>query len=313
MTIALHTDNAWPRLRAASRANKRPAFAAVAYVSEGARGQIHLPPGSRLVVDAGVDSVKSGRTCPQVLLELVQRGVRVYNVQNLHAKVYVFGRLAFVGSANLSRMSAEQLVEAVVATSDPRMVSSGREFVRSLCTDPLGPEHLVGLQKLYRPPKGFGSGRGVRKRLRQHPRAQTPVLRIAQLELIKWPSDEKDLHRSGLRAARENREHGRGWEVQSFRIAGKCIICNHEVVVQVIDEGDRRIVEPPGKVLKVARRRTRRGRVAYIYAEVPRVTRRPAVRTLARQLGRGALKQLGRDGLVRDQRFAELLQQYWER
>jgi len=313
VTTTLHTDSAWPRLRAASRANKSPAFVAVAYVSERSRGLIHLLPRSRLVVDAGIDSVKSGRTCPAVLLELVQRGVQVYNVPNLHAKVYVFGRVAFVGSANLSRMSAEQLVEAVVATSDPRAVSSGREFVRGLCTDPLGPKHLASLQKFYRPPKYLGSRLGARKRLRRRPHAQSPVLRIVQLNLMEWPSEEHELHRLGLRLAREDREHGRGWEVQSFRITGKCRIAENEVVVQVIDEGERKIVEPPGKVLKVVPRRTRRGRVAYIYAEVPKVARRPAVRTLARLLGRGALKLLGRDGLVRDQRLIERLQHYWDR
>jgi predicted Fe-Mo cluster-binding NifX family protein len=51
-----------------------------------------------LVVNASVAAVTSGQTSPQALLALHRKGVRIYSNAQLHAKVYVFGSKAFIGS-----------------------------------------------------------------------------------------------------------------------------------------------------------------------------------------------------------------------
>ena len=105
MTTELITDRVWAAITEAARNTKTPAYVAVAYFGNGASKLLPLRKGSRLVVDASEHAVKSGQTSPAELLKLHRKGVKVYSIENLHAKVFVFGRTAFVGSANVSQRS----------------------------------------------------------------------------------------------------------------------------------------------------------------------------------------------------------------
>ena len=313
MVTTLITEEIWTELRRAVKATREPSWVAVAYFGKGADARLKLAAGSRLVVDASLGAVKSGQTHPLSLLRLVRHGVRVFSVENLHAKVYLIGRRAFIGSANASRSSAERLLEAVVATTDPSVVKHARKFVQNLCMDELSPDELARLQKQYRDPKRLPN-QSARAPRRRKTRARISPLRLTQLRLMDWPESETRLHADGLKRARARREHRDGWRIQDFRAAGQPRYRRGELVMQLIDEGrGRTFVEPPGKVLNIVRRRTRRGRVAYVFVEVPIIARRPHVLVLARKVGRGARKALMRDGLVRDQGFAQRVLQYWSR
>ncbi len=312
MSTKLITEGVWNSLRRVAKTSHRPNWVAVAYFGQGADKLLRLTPGSRLVVNASLSTVRAGQTHPASLLRLVRRGIRVYSVENLHAKVYVIGNRAFIGSANASQSSAQRLLEAIVSTTEQRVVKRAREFIGSLCMEALSPQALASLQKSYRPPRSEFA-RFARRERRQSPRAKTSALRLVQLSLIEWPEDEEDVHESGLVTARSRREHRAGWEIQSFRLTGGTRIARRDLVMQAVDEGrSEQFVEPPGKVLNVVRRRVRRGRrVAYVYVEVPKVTRRPSLSRLAGTLGRGARKRLMRDGLVRDEVFAQQILRYW--
>jgi hypothetical protein len=58
--------------------------------------------------------------------------VEVHSVENLHAKVFVAGARALVGSTNVSFTSATGLVEALLETSDREPVRQCRDCVKSL-------------------------------------------------------------------------------------------------------------------------------------------------------------------------------------
>src|SRR6516164_8789625 len=93
----------WPRITKAIKGTKQPCYAAVAYFGRHGPKLLPLPRKSMLVVDATEPTVKAGRTNPEALLQLINnRGVRVFTAPNLHAKVIVAGRRAFVGSTNAS-------------------------------------------------------------------------------------------------------------------------------------------------------------------------------------------------------------------
>ena len=78
----------------------------------------------------------SGATSAQVLRTWYENDVRVYVHETLHAKVFVIGRTAFVGSANLSARAAnDHTVEAAIQTTDPTIVAEARDFVRRLAKD----------------------------------------------------------------------------------------------------------------------------------------------------------------------------------
>jgi hypothetical protein len=309
--MELMTERVWTELQRSANATRRSSWVAVAYFGKGADRQLRLAPGSRLVVDASLGAVKAGQTHPLSLLRMLRRQVRVYSIENLHAKVYLIGRRAFIGSANASRSSAHRLLEAMLCTSDPLIVSRVREFVRGLCMRALSPEVLRRLQGSYRPPR-VGGDQSTQERRRSSSRAEVPPLRVVQLARVEWPESEAELHSRGLRKARARREHRNGWSVQSFRLTGQCRIARGEQAMQVVDEGrGRKLVEPPGTVLNVVHRMTRRGRVVYVYVEVPKVRRRPRALMIAREIGRGARKTLMRDGVVRNQALAQRILKYW--
>src|SRR5580704_12654880 len=141
MNATFLSRDIWPQLTKAARGSRRRCVVAVAYFGKGASRLLPLAKGSRLVVDASERSVGSGQTCPADLIRLVKRGVAVYSVPNLHAKVFVLGRTAYIGSPNVSNRAA-------------------RHFVEQNCLHELTPTVLKRLAKLYRPPLFPGGKRG---------------------------------------------------------------------------------------------------------------------------------------------------------
>jgi hypothetical protein len=311
MNTVFDSQNIWPELsEAAGRARKR-CVVAVAYFGAGASRLLPLHKGSRLVVDASDRAVASGQTCPTDLLKLVKRGVAVYSVPNLHAKVFVLGKTAYVGSTNVSNRSASQLIEAVLRTTEPSAVQAARKFVEDLCLHELTPEVLKQLAKLYRPPLVPGSKRKPRSDAASATRPTLPRLFLAQLHLGEWSDRDQVLHDAGLVVARKRRLHPRTFELTSFRVAGRCPYQRGDVVIQVTNEGAGKVlVSPPANVLHVRRRQDATGRVGFVYLEHASRPRRD-VRKLAIQIGRGSLQLLRRDGLVRDKAFARALLGRW--
>jgi hypothetical protein len=154
---ALFTTTAWDQLSDAMLRAQGPAHVAVAYFGAGGSQLLPLLPESLLVVDGSVTAVSSGQTCPSDLLALHNRGVRIHSFRNLHAKVYAFPDVAFIGSPNVSRHSQQVLLESVLRTRRRSDVEAAKQFVRSLCITALDSGDLIRLEKLYRPPKVGGA------------------------------------------------------------------------------------------------------------------------------------------------------------
>ena len=102
MSTVFLTQDIWPQLTKAISETRLRCAVAVAYFGKDASRLLPLPKGSCLVVDASERAVSSGQTCPADLIKLVERGVAVYSVPNLHAKVFVVGRTAYIGSTNVA-------------------------------------------------------------------------------------------------------------------------------------------------------------------------------------------------------------------
>lgn len=311
MSTVFITQDIWPQLSKAVRGSRQPCAVAVAYFGAGASRLLPLTKGSRLVVDASERAVASGQTCPADLSKLVQRGVRVYSVPNLHAKVFVVGRAAYIGSANVSNRSASQLVEALIRTTESSAVRAARQFVDGLCLHQLSPTVLKELAKLYRPPLLPGGKRGKKAAKQTSRRPTIPRTLLAQLHLEDWPDRDQALHDAALPLAKKRRKHPRSFELESFRHTGKCNYKRRDMVIQVTDEGGGRVlVTPPGEVLHVRTRHDGSRQISFVYLERP-AGRRRSLKALARTLGHGALKRLRRDGVVRDATFAQKLLNTW--
>lgn len=149
----LITDAPWKRIRAAAAASASCARVAVAYF--GARGDFLLPlkKGSRLAVDASLAAVETGITNPTALLRLHAQGVQLFTVPLLHAKVFGFEKVGYIGSTNASMRSSRDLIEAVAEVKDSATISAIRDFVDGLCQDRLRSKDLTWLEGRYKAPK----------------------------------------------------------------------------------------------------------------------------------------------------------------
>ncbi len=312
MSAALITSNAWRALTAAARRARGPSFVAVAYLGTGASRLLPLKAGSRLVVDASEPAVKAGQTNPSELRRFIRRRVRVYSVPNLHSKVFVLGREAFIGSANVSTHSATALVEAIVRTREPDVVGAAKRFVKDVCVHELGPEAIKRLGKLYRPPKFSGRGAARRKPLQQGVRPDLPRLQLAQLKPADPPEASEATEESARAVAKSRRKHQRSHRLDEFFITGRCRYEPGDTVIQVLKEhGNRPMVFPPGNVVHVRKWSDGRRPVTFVFLEVPKA-RRVRLDRLADRLAWGAGKKLKRHGLVRDYAFGRQLLSAWQ-
>jgi hypothetical protein len=304
MTTKFVADGIWKSISTAARRTRNPVYAAVAYFGQGASRLLPLPNKSRLVVDASERSVKAGLTCPLDLKKLQRRGVRIYTAQNLHAKIYVFNRDAFIGSANASNRSAGTLIEAMVRTNEPGVVRSARSFVRGLCLDELSSKAIDRLQAIYRPPRNIPgatrkySGRSIRPKLRR--------LLLAQTILESVPRKARKAVVDGLRAA-ATKSHKPTDDLDYIWCDGDCTYRENDKIVQVVKETSKRtLIEPPTDIILKRKWSNGKRHLTFVYFEEPS-GRRVRLERLARRLGYGAKKRLQKDGLIRHNIFAERL------
>lgn len=307
----LVTTDIWKSLTSSAKKSRKPAFVAVAYFGQGASKLLPLSANSRLVVDASDNAVKSGQTCPAELKLLQNKGVIIYSVPNLHAKVYVFDGVAFVASANVSGNSAKKLIEAMVRITEGPVISAAKMFVRSLCSNELSPGTIDRLQKIYRPPRFEGPPvAGLRRK--QSSQAVMPRLFVTQLVRGDAPTGSEDAEEKGREIAKSRRKHRRSYVLQDFNWSGIAPFRRGDKVIQVVKEEDgTRLVDAPGDVVHTHNWRRGNRRVMFVYLELPKV-RRVRLEKLARRLGYGAKKKLFKNGLVRNVDFAETLLGNWQ-
>lgn len=122
-------DGAWPKIAKATKADRGRRMLAVAYASE---LHVRMKRGDLLVTDASEPTIASGGTDAKLLADLHAKGVEVYGLDGLHAKLGVLGAHAVIGSANMSAMSAERLHEAVLITDDGAIRSQVMATVTAL-------------------------------------------------------------------------------------------------------------------------------------------------------------------------------------
>lgn len=126
--MELICDSVWPNLTASWKDS--PRYIAVAYFSNDQ--DLSFCKNDLLIVDAADDKIASGQTDAAALERAFASGARIYSCQNLHAKIYVLGTKVFVGSANSSINSRRSLIECMLSSSDPHLISEAIKFVEAL-------------------------------------------------------------------------------------------------------------------------------------------------------------------------------------
>lgn len=130
--LRIVSDGIWTEIEKLTQGGPAK-FAAIAYVTS----EVHLKfgRGDVLVCDATDNAISSGQTSAEVLRRTCARGTKVYSSPGLHAKAIVVGRIAIVGSANMSASSASTLDEAAIFTDDARAVAGVRMLVAQLAEE----------------------------------------------------------------------------------------------------------------------------------------------------------------------------------
>lgn len=248
--------NVWSALTAEAKRYEGKSFVAVAYLGTGAANRLPLKKGSILVVDASESAVKSGQTNPAELMRFRKRGVRVFSMPNLHAKVFVFGGVAFVGSTNVSDNSANVFSEASIRSRQVSVVSGARQFVRALALNEVGPQKLESLLTIYKGRKKRAEG-GRRRRSRSD--RSFYIVRLTEGE---EPQEDVKAIKKGVKKAKElmtsNKTHRETYFWNSPKIANR--YKSGDSILPVFCNSKNKIlyVEPPAEFLHSHKTRRKR-------------------------------------------------------
>jgi hypothetical protein len=259
----------------------------VPYFGSGATELLPLRAGSQLVVKFDREAVQCGQVNPKEIVRLIKRGVEVHACANLHAKVFVFGNTAIVGSANVSTSSAT-LIEACAEIRSPAFAAACRRFIESLKGDKVGLEFAKKLIPLYRPPKIDGARRPKVKRGRRVlPRHSD--LWLVPLVSMDWNDIDYEQEEAGWSRAEKAMTSPRKSEIETFVWWGPGFLDNvrrGERVLMTTKMDKRKVlVSPPGRVLDIRRYRVKNKRKAIVYVEVPKGKRRRDLASFMKALG----------------------------
>ncbi len=267
---SLISDQLWHELKRQAKETKRRSCVAVAYLSPGAFRRLPLRPGSLLVVNCNETTVRGGQTDPREVLKYLEHGVMVYNVSNLHAKVFVLGSRVFVGSSNVSS-SSEGLLEAAIVSKDRSLVQACKTFVRSLVGEAMTPAELDRLIQLY-DPKRFkskvgrrGNGRRQRRIIPQH----NPIWAVRTVEGY-WQEADYEAEETSRDVAIQ-RLSSDDFKMDDFRWHGHSSaffrgVREGDVILRVHEASPRKIfLQPPEKVVLI--KRYKRGKRLMVFVE----------------------------------------------
>src|SRR3989344_186638 len=314
MSSTLLSGSVWGRIRKLSQSSP-PAIAAVPYFGSGATDLLRLREGSLLVVKFDRETVGSGQVDPREVVKAIKKGVEVHSCSNLHAKVYVFGKTAVVGSSNVSQNSDRHLLEACVETTDKKIVTSATRFIRGLLGDKVGLDYAEQMIPFYRPPMRLTNRRARTKGKKRIPTHSD--LWLVSLVERGWQDIDYDQEEKGRPTAEEAIKNPRTFELEDFQWSGGTIISRYKVGQRVIQctktSSGKVLVSPPSHVVSIRRYSVKGKKRAIVYLEVPKKYRRRHIDSVVRSLGSSA-KQLGnprRTKLLRDPGLIYALGHLW--
>lgn len=268
MTTQFIQSNLWERVTALAKKAKRK-YVAVAYLGSGATKLLPLNRGDVLVVDMSLAAVRAAQTNPTEVEKYLKRGVEVHSCSNLHAKVFVFDKKAIVGSANVSRNSRDDFVEAALITTDVDAVSSARGFVIALMGERITPAYVKACKKEYHSSKRNRSQNGSKP---AHPRFW--VQRIYPLQTDDPQRDKAS--QLGWSLAQKKLKNKRLYEVEDISYHEENVLAQKaavgDLIVQIWQEEDSHLrVYPPSRIVNIKPFISqRKARKKLIFVETPK-------------------------------------------
>lgn len=164
-----------------AKKRRGPAIAAVSYVGVKSHEVLPLRKGDFLVCDASERAIRQGVTSARALSRYLRLGVRVFSYEGLHSKVVATEKFSWVGSANASSNSRDNLIEASVRIEGP-VCRETFQWALSLVTD--DEELLVrDVRQLAKLPVSWKAKGGELGRILQPINLPSGLSRLVVLEL----------------------------------------------------------------------------------------------------------------------------------
>ncbi len=140
------TGDIWKEVNKLLTARQRK-IACIAYVTS---DKLNLSKGDTLICDASNYAIKFGETSAKTIETYFNKGVKVFSNQQLHSKILLTDTFLVIGSANLSKSSAEKLIESSIVTKDDVLLSDARAFCHNLISEStlLNEGHIQSLLKI---------------------------------------------------------------------------------------------------------------------------------------------------------------------
>lgn len=160
-TKFLHGNDLWKSLLHLAANARGERLVATAYLGRGSAEWFPLRKGDTLLVALSLATARGGQVSPMDVLAFRERGVRVFRLDILHAKVYLLGRTVIVGSPNISATSRDELHEAGLCSTDPILVEDARRWFNEWCGQEIEGPFIDLCIKEWRPPRPR-SGPGAR-------------------------------------------------------------------------------------------------------------------------------------------------------
>lgn len=151
------SDNTWEVLKSLS-INAKTIKIAVAYFGRGASEIINLKKGDTLIVAMHLNNIKAGQVDPFEIEKLFLKGVNIYNLPNLHSKIFIFDNQLVVGSSNVSINSINNLIESAILTDDKNAVANAKQFISDHSIEKVELDYIEVCKDNYNPPKFEGKG-----------------------------------------------------------------------------------------------------------------------------------------------------------
>lgn len=216
MALKFHAPSPWHAIKEA--ANNSRAQIAVPYLGENAAEMLPVTAGSVLVTRFTRDAIQAGKVDPREVVKFIRRGISVFSQADLHARIYVFARKAFIGSANVSKAS-EQMVEACLETTDTKTVQASRKFVQSLNANPVTLDYAKSLIDLY--PSDGEPKYVAPEKSAEEDHSIKEKLWIVPVGVTEFSDDVKDIDRKGTKNATQQHAETSKTKLEKILCEGK--------------------------------------------------------------------------------------------
>jgi PLD-like domain len=291
--IRLLTNDIWTTINKLSQKSKRTKVA-VAYFGTGAAKQLKLKIGDTLVVAMGLTTVKSGQVNPFEIEILLNKGVKLLNLPNLHSKIYLFADKVIVGSANVSTNSAETLIETAILTDDKQTIKDANKFIIENCVEKIEADYIEICKKNYNPPNFFGTYKKRETTKSQKFKGELSSLWVISTKLTSWKDTEDEIVEKERPKFEAKIKNKRTFQVDEIRYNYNDSFINSvkegDIVIEIEGHKVKTLARPPRRVLGVTW--DKKDNSAFLRTEERKVKKTKSWTELQRHLSKNGIKNI---------------------